>query len=102
MQRRLPIISIKEAMPALDTTTQEDHLVRIQTGLDATKKAYDALAAKHKEITAIEDPQEAANAYAHELIPLMEAARSEVDQLEILVPNTDWPVPSYNKILFYV
>ena len=96
------IISINTAMPALDTTTQEEHLVRIQTGLDAAKKAFDALATKHKEIVTIEDPQEAANAYAHELVPLMEAARAEVDQLEILVPTNEWPVPSYNKILFYV
>ena len=96
------IISINSAMPALDTSTQEEHLVRIQTGLDATKNAYEALAAKHKEIAEIEDPQEAANAYAHELVPLMEAARAEVDQLEILCPTSDWPVPSYNKILFYV
>ena len=49
----------------------------------------------------IEDAQEMANAYAHELIPIMETARYEVDQLEILIPSTDWPVPSYNKILFY-
>ena len=96
------IVSINAAMPALDTSTQEEHLVRIQTGLDATKKAYEALAAKHREIAEIEDPQEAADAYAHELVPLMEAARAEVDQLEILCPTSDWPVPSYNKILFYV
>ena len=96
------IVSINAAMPALDTSTQEEHLVRIQTGLDATKNAYEALAAKHREIAEIEDPQEAANAYAHELVPLMEAARAEVDQLEILCPTSDWPVPSYNKILFYV
>ena len=96
------IVSINAEMPALDTSTQEEHLVRIQTGLDATKNAYEALAAKHREIAEIEDPQEAANAYAHELVPLMEAARAEVDQLEILCPTSDWPVPSYNKILFYV
>ena len=95
------IINIKTAMPSLSTSTQEEHLARIQTGLDATKAAFDALAAKHKEIVEIENAQEAANAYAHELVPLMEAARYEVDQLEILVPSTDWPVPSYNKILFY-
>ncbi|MDD6288868.1 MAG: glutamine synthetase III [Eggerthellales bacterium] len=95
------ITSIKTAMPTLSTQTQEEHLVRIQQGLDAAKKAYDALATKHKEIVEIEDAQEMANAYAHELIPIMETARYEVDQLEILIPSTDWPVPSYNKILFY-
>ena len=95
------ITSIKTAMPTLSTQTQEEHLVRIQQGLDAAKKAYDALATKHKEIVEIEDAQEMANEYAHELIPIMETARYEVDQLEILIPSTDWPVPSYNKILFY-
>ncbi|MGN0302176.1 MAG: glutamine synthetase III [Anaerotardibacter sp.] len=95
------IMSIRQVMPEMSTKTQEDHLVRIQQGLDATKIAFDALVAKHKEIVEIEDAQEAANAYAHELIPLMEAARYEVDQLEILVPSSDWPVPSYNDILFY-
>ena len=89
-------------MPSLSTTTQEEHLAIIQKGLDATKAAYDALAAKPDAIADIEDAQEAANAYAHELIPLMEAARAEVDALEILVPTAEWPVPSYNKILFYV
>ena len=96
------IVSVKSAMPSLSTTTQEEHLAIIQKGLDATKAAYDALAAKHDAIADIEDAQEAANAYAHELIPLMEAARAEVDALEILVPTAEWPVPSYNKILFYV
>jgi len=24
-----------------------------------------------------------------------------VDNQEILVPDSDWPVPSYNEILFY-
>ena len=62
---------------------------------------FDELCDKHREIAKIEDAQEAANAYAHELIPLMDAVRHEVDQLEILVPDTDWPVPSYNSILFY-
>ena len=95
------ITSIKTAMPTLSTQTQEEHLVRIQQGLDAAKKAYDALATKHKEIVEIEDAQEMANAYAHELIPIMETARYEVDQLEILIPSTDWPVPSYNTIRFY-
>ncbi len=95
------VTSIKAAMPSLSTQTQEDHLSLIQKGLDATYAAYEALAAKHKEIVLIEDAQEAANAYAHELVPLMEAARAEVDRLEILVPSSDWPVPSYNKILFY-
>ena len=96
------IVSVKTAMPDADVTAQENHLKRMNDGLAKLQTAFDALCAKHLEINDIEDAQEAANANAHELIPLMEAVRYEVDQLEILVPDTDWPVPSYNSILFYV
>ena len=96
------IVSVKTAMSDADVTAQENHLKRMNDGLAKLQTAFDALCAKHLEINDIEDAQEAANANAHELIPLMEAVRYEVDQLEILVPDTDWPVPSYNSILFYV
>ena len=96
------IVSVKTAMPDADVTAQENHLKRMNDGLAKLQTAFDALCAKHLEINDIEDAQEAATANAHELIPLMEAVRYEVDQLEILVPDTDWPVPSYNSILFYV
>ena len=95
------ITDVKTAAPNLNTATQEKMLDRFQTGLDAVQATYEALAAKHAEITQIEDVQEQANAYAHELVPLMDAVRAEVDALEILVPSSDWPVPSYNEILFY-
>ncbi len=96
------ITSVKTAMPDADVTAQQGQLERMNGGLARLQVAFDALCAKHLEINDIEDAQEAANANAHELIPLMEAVRHEVDQLEILVPDTDWPVPSYNSILFYV
>ena len=95
------ITNIKSAMPTIDTSDQEKLLARLMAGLHSVQSTYEEMAAKHGEIVEIEDPQEAANAYAHELIPLMDAVRAEVDQLEILVPGSDWPVPSYNEILFY-
>ncbi|WP_304853057.1 glutamine synthetase III family protein [Adlercreutzia caecimuris] len=95
------ITAVKTAMPAANTSAQEAQLARIMDGLNDAQEKFDALAAKHKEITAIDDAQAAANANAHELLPLMESLRETVDNLEILVPDSDWPVPSYNEILFY-
>lgn len=95
------ITSIKTAMPGLDTCDQEKLLNRLMVGLHSVQTTYEEMAAKHNEIVEIEDLQAAADAYAHELVPLMDAVRAEVDQLEILVPGNDWPVPSYNDILFY-
>ena len=95
------ITSVKTAMPAANTSAQEAQLARIMDGLNDAQEKFDALTAKHKEIVKIDDAQAAANANAHELLPLMESLRETVDNLEILVPDTDWPVPSYNEILFY-
>ena len=95
------ITSVKTAMPAANTSAQEAQLARIMDGLNDAQEKFDALAAKHKEIVKIDDAQAAANANAHELLPLMESLRETVDNLEILVPDSDWPVPSYNEILFY-
>ena len=95
------ITSVKTAMPTANTSAQEAQLARIMDGLNDAQEKFDALAAKHKEIVKIDDAQAAANANAHELLPLMESLRETVDNLEILVPDTDWPVPSYNEILFY-
>ncbi|WP_302961549.1 glutamine synthetase III [uncultured Adlercreutzia sp.] len=95
------ITSVKTAMPAANTSAQEAQLARIMDGLNDAQEKFDVLTAKHKEIVKIDDAQAAANANAHELLPLMESLRETVDNLEILVPDTDWPVPSYNEILFY-
>ena len=95
------ITSVKTAMPTANTSAQEAQLARIMDGLNDAQEKFDALAAKHREIVKIDDAQAAANANAHELLPLMESLRETVDNLEILVPDTDWPVPSYNEILFY-
>ena len=95
------ITSVKTAMPAANTSAQEAQLARIMDGLNDAQEKFDALTAKHKDIVKIDDAQAAANANAHELLPLMESLRETVDNLEILVPDTDWPVPSYNEILFY-
>ncbi len=95
------ITAVKAAMPAANTSAQEAQLARIMDGLNEAQEKFDALAAKHREIVKIDDAQAAANANAHELLPLMESLRETVDNLEILVPDSDWPVPSYNEILFY-
>ena len=32
----------------------------------------------------------------------MEAVRAKVDEMELLCGEDYWPVPSYNRMLFYV
>ncbi|NHM14091.1 glutamine synthetase III family protein [Xiamenia xianingshaonis] len=51
---------------------------------------------------AIQDLQERAYAYAERVIPVMDALRAAVDEMEIIVDRAHWPVPTYNAMLFYV
>ena len=37
-----------------------------------------------------------------DVVPAMEALRAAVDAMELLCSSNDyWPVPGYNKLLFY-
>jgi glutamine synthetase len=38
---------------------------------------------------------------AHQIIPVMDDLRDAVDAMEIIVAREQWPVPTYNEILFY-
>ncbi len=95
------ITAVKTAAPSTSTAAQEQILARLMNGLDDAQCKFDALVEAHTRVAALDDAQQAANGYAHEVLPLMEDLRSTVDSLEILVPPEDWPVPSYNEILFY-
>ena len=38
--------------------------------------------------------------YRKEVVPIMEALRKPIDELELLVDSNLWPVPSYGSMLF--
>ena len=43
-----------------------------------------------------------AEAFRSEVVPVMEALRSAVDRLELLVDRGYWPVPTYGDLMFEV
>ena len=75
---------------------------RITDGIDAISDAVAALETKNKEARAIEDCGEQDHVYHDEVLPLMEELRAHVDGMERICGHDWWPVPSYNKMLFYV
>ncbi len=95
------ITAVKTAVPSMDTAAQEQILARLMNGLNDAQRKFEALVEAHTRVATLDDAQQTADGYAHEVLPLMEDLRSTVDSLEILVPPEDWPVPSYNEILFY-
>ena len=75
---------------------------RLTDGIDKISDAVDDLEEKNAAAQKIEDPQEQSDAYADSVLPAMEALRAVVDDMERLCSHDFWPVPSYNKMLFYV
>lgn len=95
------ITAVRAVDDALDTSAQEALLSRLQNGLkeiDVQQRKLDDL---HQQAKAIEDQQERANTYAHVIVPVMNSLRAAVDSMEVIVAADYWPVPSYNRLLFY-
>ena len=75
---------------------------RLTDGIDQISDAVDDLEEKNAAAQKIEDPQGQSDAYADSVLPAMETLRAAVDDMERLCSHDFWPVPSYNKMLFYV
>lgn len=69
---------------------------RIQT----VKSKVDEMTEERKKANALEDAAEQAKAYCENVVPFFELLRYEVDKLEALVDNNDWPLPKYREMLF--
>ena len=63
--------------------------------------AIDALDAALALAAAESDSLAQARAYHDEVIAAMDALRAICDDMEGIVSTDAWPLPTYNKILFY-
>ena len=95
------ITAVRAVSPLLDVSDQESLLKRLTDGVAAINKNLREVNAAHAAALQIEDQQERANEYAHNIIPMMDRLRASVDDMELIVGATYWPVPSYNRMLFY-
>ncbi len=85
------------------TSRSEKALVqRLADGFDAITTAVDALEEKNARARGIEDVQESCECYRDEVIPQMSVLRAAVDEMELVCGAKWWPVPTYDKMLFYV
>lgn len=81
----------------------EKALVQALTdGIDKITELVADLEKKNAAAQTLEDCTEQDNAYRDSVIPAMDALRADVDAMEKVCGHDYWPVPSYNKILFYV
>ncbi len=68
---------------------------------DIYKKLCD-LEKQNDAVKSIEGASEVAMFFKDNVIPAMNALREKVDEMELLVPKAEWPVPCYGDLLFSV
>ena len=74
----------------------------INAKIRAPDEALTELEEKMAQYTEKEEGRERA-CYCHEvLVPAMEKLREPVDEMELLVDNEKWPVPTYSDLMFRV
>ena len=93
---------------AMDDVNMPEKLYAVQK--DMVTKISQCIANAYENIGQIKDliaklekqheAREVAIAYCEEVIPVMEALRSELDSLEGMVADEHWPLPKYREMLF--
>lgn len=85
-----------------DATVQQNLLQKVSTLTKQAQDALDELIVACNESDAIEDVAEMAHSYLHRVVPAMDALRTPVDELELIVDKSIWPVPTYGDLMFEV
>ena len=87
---------------AVDVSVQEELLAECSALLVETKKSLHALMELAEQGSAMQEGKEQAEFYYRKIMPAMEALRTPVDKLEMLVDKEMWPMPSYGDLIFEV
>ncbi|MCI9124303.1 MAG: glutamine synthetase type III [Eubacterium sp.] len=95
------INSVKAACDA-DVSVQTDLLKEVSALLAETKTALKHLVEAEAQGSAMEEGRARAVYYRDEIRSAMNALRSPVDRLEMMVDKDMWPMPSYGDLIFEV
>ena len=95
------ITAVKSACTA-DVSAQTEILTEVSTLLAASKKALVKLQEVTEKAASMEEGREQAVYYRDEVKAAMDALRTPIDKLEMLVDKSMWPMPSYGDLIFEV
>ena len=90
------------AAGVLEVEVQTELLRETSVLLKKTKDALNELKKVTEEALTKEEGKESAMFYHEKVMPSMEALRTPVDELEMIVDKDMWPMPSYGDLLFDV
>ena len=95
---------IIQSLKAIDVapTVQSELLRDIMSLLNEANAAVRALRKVTAEASGIQDNEERAHYYHDHVMAAMDALRSPIDSLEMLVDKEVWPMPSYGDLMFEI
>jgi glutamine synthetase len=77
-----------------------DSIKEISERLNIIKTKSDEMVEARKVANNLEHSEEKAEAYCETVKPYFDLIRYQVDKLEFLVDDEDWPLPKYRELLF--
>lgn len=95
----LETISSKKAL-GIDASYEEGFVQKLSSKLKEAYTALEDLDSKTKTFSEIEDFEKAAFYVRDEIIPAMDALREPCDVMETLTDASEWPFPTYGKLLY--
>lgn len=96
------INSIKAAAPGVDVSVQTELLTKCSSLLASAQKALANLEKVTAEAADKADGQEQATFFKDVVFTAMSELRAPIDELEMIVDQEFWPVPTYGDLLFEV
>ncbi len=94
------VIAVKEA--GASAQAQTEMLIEVDRLLAEAKKALNTLKEVEAKASVISDAKERAFYYKDMVKEAMEALRTPIDKLEMIVDSTIWPIPTYGELMFEV
>ncbi len=95
-------LSKKSLSDAIDCTYEEETIRKISDLLNSAYKTLEELRIAVEDMKALKGNKERAFLCKDTIIPLMDALRKDVDELEMAVSSDAWPYPSIGELLFGV
>ena len=92
------VLAVKEA--GVDATVQTELLSEVSEKLTAMKKATAELADITDKAANAGDAQAVAKAYKDDVMAAMATLRKPADELEVIMPKEEWPMPTYGDLVF--
>nr|WP_296266966.1 glutamine synthetase III [uncultured Merdimonas sp.] len=94
------VIAVRDA--GADASVQADLLNEVSAHLAETKQALEELKIVTEKAAVMPEGGEQARYYHSDVVPAMEALRTPVDAMEMIMDKDAWPMPSYGDLIFEV